>query len=70
MGTSIAIRVQKHRKALRDAGLKPVQLWLPDIKSERFRAQCKADSMALVNDPQEKEILEWIEQVADTTGWK
>ncbi|TLY99625.1 MAG: DUF3018 family protein [Gammaproteobacteria bacterium] len=32
--TRVAQRVQKHRKALRAAGLRPIQIWVPDVRSK------------------------------------
>ncbi|MCL8385902.1 antitoxin MazE family protein [Xanthobacter aminoxidans] len=37
-------RVQKHRDALRAAGLRPVQLWLPDTRQPEFREECQRQS--------------------------
>ncbi len=33
-------RVQKHRDALRALGLRPVQIWVPDTRSEGFAEEC------------------------------
>jgi hypothetical protein len=68
-GDSVTIRVRKHREQLRAAGLKPVQLWLPDTSSESFRRKCERESLSLANDPFETETLAWIAEVADTDGW-
>jgi hypothetical protein len=35
---SITERVDKHRAKLKAAGLRPVQLWLPDTRKRGFRA--------------------------------
>ena len=35
--TPISQRVRKHREALRDAGMRPVQLWVPDTRAQRVR---------------------------------
>ena len=37
-------RVQKHRDALRAAGLRPVQLWVPDTRRPGFAAECRRQS--------------------------
>ena len=69
MGSAITQRVRKHRESLRAAGLRPVQLWLPDTSSESFRQKCEQESLSLVADPHEAETLAWIAEVADTDGW-
>lgn len=33
-------RVQKHRDALRRAGLRPVQIWVPDTHAPGFADEC------------------------------
>jgi hypothetical protein len=69
MGT-IAERVRKHRAQLRRAGLRPVQLWVPDTRKKGFAAECRRQCLALRNDPHEKEVLDYIEKVADLGGWE
>jgi Protein of unknown function (DUF3018) len=65
-----AERVQKHRAGLRAAGLRPVQIWVPDTRSSGFANECRRQSLALQDDPQEADILNWLEAAADTKGWK
>lgn len=67
--TSSFTRVQKHRASLKARGMRPVQLWVPDTRSADFAAECRRQSALLEADPQEREILDWIEQVADADGW-
>jgi hypothetical protein len=69
MGSAITQRVRKHREQLRAAGLRPVQIWLPDTSSESFRKKCEHESLLLASDPLETETLAWISEVADTDGW-
>ena len=69
MKAAVTERVRKHRDSLRAAGLKPVQLWIPDTRAESFRQKCERESLSLAGDPQEAETLAWIAEVADTDGW-
>jgi len=66
---AVAKRVAKRRAGLRAQGLRPVQIWLPDTRAPGFAEECRRQSRLLRNDPHEKETLDWIEQVADTTDW-
>ncbi len=70
MRTHAAARVQKHRAALRASGLRPVQIWVPDTRAPGFAEECRRQSLLIRNDPQEHDVLEWIEQAADIEGWK
>ena len=45
MTTSGALRVQKRRDALRKAGLRPVQIWVPDTRRPGFEAECRRQSL-------------------------
>ena len=65
-----AERVQKHRAGLRASGLRPVQIWVPDTRSSGFTNECRRQSLALQGDPQEADILNWLEAAADTKGWE
>jgi hypothetical protein len=41
MPTPINQRVQKRRDALRAAGLRPVQIWVPDTRRPNFAEECR-----------------------------
>lgn len=40
MPASVGERVRKRRDALRAAGLRPVQIWLPDTRQPGFAEEC------------------------------
>jgi hypothetical protein len=67
---NVAQRVQKHRVALRAAGLRPVQIWVPDTRRAGFAAECRRQCLALGKDRAESSALKWLAKVADTEGWK
>ena len=69
MPVCIAKRVQKHRDRLRAAGLRPIQIWVPDTRKQGFAEECRRQSLLLVNDANEMEALCWIEENSDSTGW-
>jgi hypothetical protein len=65
-----AERVKKHRTALRAAGLRPVQIWVPDTRRSGFAKECRRQSLSLRGDPLEQRTLKWLEKAADTEGWR
>ena len=71
MATSVAARVQKRREALRMAGLRPVQIWVPDTRKPNFSAECRRQSrLAAQSDMQDKELLDFMEDaLTDVDGW-
>ncbi len=70
MQSNTASRVQKHRATLRASGLRPVQIWVPDTRQKGFAEECQRQSLALHRDAHEAEVLGWMQDVADTEGWK
>lgn len=69
MATTVSTRVHKRRDALRKAGLRPVQLWVPDTRRPHFAEECRRQSTLLLHDVQEPELLAWLETAADVDGW-
>jgi hypothetical protein len=54
-------RVQRHRDKLRAAGLRPVQIWVPDTKAPGFAAEAKRQSKLVGRSPESREAQEWID---------
>lgn len=40
-------KVQAHRDRLRARGLRPLQIWVPDVRSASFRAEARRQSLAV-----------------------
>ena len=70
MTTPTAERVQKHRQSLRAAGLRPVQIWVPYTRRAGFAEECRRQSLIIASGTGEKELQDWLMQVADTDGWR
>lgn len=68
--SSVSERVQKHRESLRAAGLRPIQIWVPDTRRRGFAAECRRQSLALRGDRHERDTLRWLDEVADRDDWK
>jgi hypothetical protein len=48
------------------AGLRPVQIWVPDTRSPGFAAKCRRQARAVAaGDPAGDELLRFIEGVRD-----
>lgn len=37
-------RVSAHRARLREQGLRPIQIWVPDVRSDRFADEARRQS--------------------------
>jgi Protein of unknown function (DUF3018) len=46
-GSSSAVRVQAHRDRLRAQGLRPIQIWVPDVRAEAFVEQAHVQSYSV-----------------------
>ena len=70
MATPVAERVQKRRTALRMAGLRPVQIWVPDTRRPGFAAECKRQSnLASQADMADTELLGFMDEaLSDLDG--
>ena len=42
-------KVRAHRRRLRRQGLRPLQIWVPDVRSRSFRAEAHRQSRAVAN---------------------
>lgn len=71
MAMPVAQRVQKRRNALRMAGLRPVQIWVPDTRRPGFEAECRRQSrLAAQSDLADAELLAVMKEIlADVDGW-
>ena len=64
-------RVQKHRDALRKAGLRPVQIWVPDTRRPNFAEECRRQSrLAAKADKADTDMQQFLDEaLADLDGW-
>jgi len=72
MGTShVNARVQKHRAALRMAGLRPVQIWVPDTRHPGFAEECRRQSLLVIQaDSADTPMQQFMDDaLANVEGW-
>jgi len=58
-------KVRAHRKRLREQGLRPIQIWVPDMRSPAFAAEAHRQSLAVANSPHAKHDQAFIDAVSD-----
>jgi len=68
---NVNARVQKHRDALRMAGLRPVQIWVPDTRRPDFAEECRRQSrLAAKADLADTDMQHFMDEaLADVEGW-
>jgi len=71
MASSTAERVRKRRFALREAGLRPVQIWVPDTRRPGFAEECRRQSLiAAASDLADRDLANFLEgALSETEGW-
>lgn len=64
-------RVQKHRASLRMAGLRPVQIWVPDTRKAGFEEECRRQSALVAKaDAGTADIQQLMDAaLSDVDGW-
>lgn len=65
--SKVSERVQKYRAGLRAAGLRPIQIWVPDVRSRAFAAKAHRQSLAVANSTHAAEDQAFIDAISD---WK
>jgi len=58
-------KVRAHRRRLREQGLRPIQIWVPDMRSPEFVTEAHRQSLAVAKSPRAKEDQDFINAVSD-----
>ena len=64
-------RVQRYRDALRTAGLRPVQIWVPDTRRPDFAEECRRQSRLVTQaDLADTKMRQFMDAaLTDVDGW-
>lgn len=58
-------KVRAHRKRLRKQGLRPIQIWVPDLRSPVFAAEARRQSLAVAKSPSTKQDQDFIDAISN-----
>lgn len=61
-------RVRAHRSRLRAQGLRPVQIWVPDVRAPEFVAEAHRQSVAVAASAHAEHDQAFIDAVSDWDG--
>jgi hypothetical protein len=64
MGTSTQ-RATQYRRRMRQRGYRPVQIWVPDVRSERFAAEAHRQAVALAEADQHSDDMDFVEAITE-----
>lgn len=68
---NVNARVQKHRDSMRRAGLRPVQIWVPDTRQPHIADECRRQSSLVAQAERADQDLQDLMDAAlvDVEGW-
>jgi len=71
MASPVTARVQKRRDLMRAAGLRPIQIWVPDTRRPSFAEECRRQSsLAAEADQGNPALLDFLDEaLGDVDGW-
>ena len=71
MASPVTARVQKRRYLMRAAGLRPIQIWVPDTRRPLFAEECRRQSnLAAQADQGDPGLLDFLDEaLGDVDGW-
>jgi hypothetical protein len=58
-------KVRAHRERLRRQGLRPIQIWVPDVRSRSFKAEAHRQSLAVAESSFAQGDQDFIDSVSD-----
>ncbi|HEV8254225.1 MAG TPA: antitoxin MazE family protein [Vicinamibacteria bacterium] len=58
-------KVRAHRERLRRRGLRPIQIWVPDVRSPAFKAEAHRQSLAVARSAYADDDQEFIDTVSE-----
>ncbi|MGH9481327.1 MAG: antitoxin MazE-like protein [Terriglobales bacterium] len=59
------VKVHEHRQRLRSLGLRPIQIWVPDVRAPSFRTAAHRQSLAVAASAHARKDQTFIEAVSD-----
>lgn len=62
---SSKLKVRAHRERQRALGLRPIQIWVPDVRAPNFRAAAKKQSLAVAQSDQEADDQVFIDLISE-----
>ena len=61
---TVSQRVAEHRRRMRERGYRPVQLWVPDVRSSAFAAEAHRQSLNLAAADRDSDDQDFVEAIS------
>lgn len=62
---AIREKVSAYRKRMREKGLRPLQIWVPDVRAPGFAAEASRQAQSVASSPHEAGDQEWIDAISE-----
>jgi len=59
------VKVREHRDRLRSQGLRPIQIWVPDVRAASFRSEAHRQSLAVAASAHARDDQAFIDAASD-----
>jgi hypothetical protein len=59
------LKVSEHRARLRAQGLRPIQIWVPDVRAPGFLAEARRQSLLVATSPADKEDQAFVDAISE-----
>ena len=59
-------RVGEYRRRMRARGLRPLQVWVPDVRTESFAAEARRQASAIAHADQSGDEQAFVEAISET----
>ncbi len=57
-------KVREHRERLRAKGLRPIQIWVPDTRSKKFKTEAHRQSLTVAQSEQERDDQAFVNSIS------
>ena len=68
MDSTTRDKVREHRERLRRQGLRPIQIWVPDVRSRAFEAEAHRQSLAVAKSAHSRDDRAFIDAASSLAG--
>ena len=61
---TVAERVEKHRRTMRERGFRPIQLWVPDVHSEEFAKEAARQAAGVAEADKHSDDQDFVDAIS------
>ena len=61
-------RAGEYRRRMRERGYRPLQVWVPDVRSAQFAEEAHREALALAEADRQSDDMDFVEAISDILG--